>query len=163
MKTATAVICLLAAGVVFAQQGNSVPDVYAVTGNFERVVVLRFKFDADLLAGIEEMVKKEGIKNAVFLSGTGSVRNYHVHTVGTRDLPPKNVFLKDANKPADIISVNGYVIDGRVHAHITLMDEKTAFGGHLEPGNNVLTYAAVTLGVLSDGVDLSRLDDMTNR
>ena len=34
-----------------------VPDVYAVSGRIERVVIMRFKYQADLLAGIEEMVK----------------------------------------------------------------------------------------------------------
>jgi predicted DNA-binding protein with PD1-like motif len=43
------------------------------------VVVLRFKYQTDLLAGLEKMVKQQKIKNAVILSGVGSVRNYHIH------------------------------------------------------------------------------------
>jgi len=35
-----------------------VPEVYAVSGEFKRVVVLRFKYEADLLAGMEKMVKQ---------------------------------------------------------------------------------------------------------
>ena len=58
---------------------DQVPEVYAVSGQFERIVVLRFKYQADLLAGIEKMVKAQKIRNAVFLSGIGSVRNYQVH------------------------------------------------------------------------------------
>ena len=42
----------------------SVPDAYAVSGNFERIVVIRLKFQADLLAGMEKMVKEQKIKNA---------------------------------------------------------------------------------------------------
>jgi hypothetical protein len=38
-----------------------------------------------------------------------------------------------------------------------------AFGGHLEPGMNVFTFAIVTVGVLSDDTDLSRIDDKTYR
>jgi len=140
-----------------------VPEVYAMSGKIERVVVLRFKYQADLLAGIEAMVKKEGVKNAVILSGIGSVRNYHVHSVSNRTFPSKNVFVKDATTPADIVSVNGYVIGGRVHAHMTMTDGDKAFGGHIEPGTNVFTFAIVTLGVLSDSVDLSRVDDKTFR
>jgi hypothetical protein len=140
-----------------------VPEVYAMSGRIERVVVLRFKYQADLLAGIEAMVKKEGVKNAVILSGIGSVRNYHVHSVSNRTFPSKNVFVKDATTPADIVSVNGYVIGGRVHAHMTMTDGDKAFGGHIEPGTNVFTFAIVTLGVLSDSVDLSRVDDKTFR
>jgi predicted DNA-binding protein with PD1-like motif len=53
------------------------------------------------------------------------------------------------------------VIDGRVHAHLTMANPDHAFGGHLEPGTNVFTFAIVTLGVF-DG-DLSRVDDKNYR
>jgi predicted DNA-binding protein with PD1-like motif len=140
-----------------------VPDVYAVSGNFERVLVLRFKYQADLLAGLESMVKQNKIKNAVILAGAGSVRNYQIHSVSNRTFPSKNTYVKDPTAPADIISMNGYVIDGKIHAHMTLANSDKAFGGHLEPGTNVFTFAIVTVGVLGDGVDLSRLDDKTYR
>ncbi len=152
-------ICFLTVAVAAAQE---VPDVYPISAKLERVVVLRFKFDADLLAGLEAMVKKENIRNAVIMSGTGSVRSYRVHTVTTRDLPPGELVI-EAEKAADLISADGYVIGGRIHAHITLMDQQKAFGGHLEPGTKVLTYAAIALGVLPDDTDLSRLDDSNNR
>ena len=139
----------------------AVPDVYAITGKFDRVVVLRFKYQADLLAGIEKMVKEQKIRNAVILAGAGSVRNYQVHSVSNRTFPSKNTFVQDPSAPADIVSMNGYVIDGRVHAHLTMANPDRAFGGHLEPGTNVFTFAIVTLGVF-DG-DLSRIDDKNYR
>ncbi|MGD0868040.1 MAG: PPC domain-containing DNA-binding protein [Bryobacteraceae bacterium] len=139
----------------------AVPDVYAITGKFDRVVVLRFKYQADLLAGIEKMVKEQKIRNAVILAGAGSVRNYQVHSVSNRTFPSKNTFVQDPSAPADIVSMNGYVIDGRVHAHLTMANPDHAFGGHLEPGTNVFTFAIVTLGVF-DG-DLSRVDDKNYR
>jgi predicted DNA-binding protein with PD1-like motif len=142
---------------------DKVPEVFAVSGQLKRVVVLRFKYQADLLAGIEKMVKEQNIKHAVFLSGIGSVRNYHIHSVSNRDFPSKNIFMKDPSAPADIISINGYVINGRVHAHMTLANEEHAFGGHIEPNNNVFTFAIVTLGVFDEAVDLSKVDDKTYR
>ena len=140
-----------------------VPDVYALTGQFERVVILRFKFDTDLLAGIEKIVRDQKIRNAVILSAAGSVRGYHVHQVSNRTLPSKNMFVKDPNAPADLISMNGYVINGKIHAHMTLATPDQAFGGHLEPGTSVFTFAIVTIGILNDGVDLSRADDKSYR
>jgi predicted DNA-binding protein with PD1-like motif len=139
----------------------AVPDVYAISGKFDRVVILRFKYQADLLAGIEKMVKEQKIRSAVILAGAGSVRNYQVHTVSNRTFPSKDEFVQDPTAPADIVGMNGYVIDGRVHAHMTLANPEHAFGGHLEPGTNVFTFAIVTLGVF-DG-DLSRVDDKTYR
>src|SRR4051812_25755407 len=55
-----------------------VPEAYAVTGQFERILVLRFKYETDLLAGMEKMVKEHHVRNAVVLSGIGSVKGYHV-------------------------------------------------------------------------------------
>jgi uncharacterized protein len=176
------IVILAVAGVVCAQQtrreivnaaptpaedakanSDKVPDVYAISGHFARVVILRFKFDADLLAGIDKMVKQEKVRNAVILSAAGSVRGYQVHQVSNRTFPSKNMFVKDPTAPADLIGMNGYVIDGKVHAHITLANPEKAFGGHLEPGTSVFTFAIVTLGVLDDGTDLSKVDDKTYR
>lgn len=142
---------------------GKVPEVYAMCGQIQRVVVLRFKYQADLLAGIEKIVKEQKIKNAVILSGIGSLRNYHIHSVSNREFPSKNVFVKDPTAPADIISVNGYIIDGRIHAHMTLADENKAFGGHIEPENSVFTFAIITLGVFNDAIDLGKVDDKTYR
>jgi len=142
---------------------NTVPDAYAVEGKFDRVVIVRLKHQADLLAGLEQMVKAQGIRNAVILAGIGSVRGYHYHVVSNRDFPSRNLFVKDPDAPADITGMSGYVIDGRLHPHITFATDKHAFGGHLEPGTPVFTFAVVTLGVLADGVDISRVDDKTHR
>jgi predicted DNA-binding protein with PD1-like motif len=140
-----------------------VPDVYSIRTQFDRVVVLRFKFDTDLLAGLEKMVKQEKIKNAVILSAFGSVRGYQVHQVSNRDFPSKNMFVKDPTKPADIIGMSGFVMDGKLHPHITLAVPEKSFGGHLEPGTNVFTFAVVTLGVLPDNIDFTKLDDKSYR
>ena len=59
--------------------------------------------------------------------------------------------------------MNGYIINGQVHAHMTMSNAERAFGGHLEPGTNVFTFAIVTIGVMSDGADFTHLDDKTYR
>ena len=127
------------------------------------MLVLRFKYQADLLAGIESMVKQYKIRNAVILAGAGSVRNYHIHSVSNRTFPSKNTYLKDPAAPADIVSMTGYIINGQIHAHMTMTNASGAFGGHLEAGTNVFTFAIVTIGVMTDGVDFSHLDDKTYR
>lgn len=142
---------------------DQVPGVVAFNGHLQRIVVLRFKYNTDLLAGLRKMVKQEKIRNAVILSGFGSVRNYQVHQVGNRRFPPRDVFVKNPTAPADIVGMSGFVIDGRLHPHITLANADKAFGGHLEPDTTVFTFAVVTLGVLDDGLDLKRIDDWTYR
>jgi predicted DNA-binding protein with PD1-like motif len=184
MKRCFLFISLLAAGtctVLLAQQtrtevtksttpfddskpnSSEVPEAYAISGQFERVLVLRFKYETDLLAGFEKMVREQRVRNAVILSGIGSVRGYHLHVVSNRTFPSKNIFVRDPTSPADLIGMNGYVIDGRVHAHMTLAKEDHAFGGHLEPDTTVFTFVVVTLGVLGEDADLRRIDDKTYR
>jgi len=142
---------------------TSVPDVYAIHGQFQRITILRFKYKTDLLAGLEKMVKDEKIRNAVILSAAGSVTGYQVHQVSNREFPSKNTFVKNPTAPADLIGMNGYVIDGKLHAHITLANPEKAFGGHLEPGTTVFTFAIVTIGVLGNDTDLHQVDDKSYR
>jgi predicted DNA-binding protein with PD1-like motif len=141
---------------------NAVPDVIAMTGHFDRIVILRFKYKTDLLAGLQKMVKQQQIKNAVILAALGSVRGYQIHQVDNRTFPTKDVFVKNPTQPADLVSMNGYVIDGRIHAHVTLATPDRTMAGHLEPGTHVFTFVLVTIGVLND-VDLNRGDDSTYR
>ena len=136
------------------------PDVHTISSDFSRIVVIRLKNGTDLLEGLQKAVEKENIKNAVILSGIGSLTDYHVHTVDNRTFPPKSVFMKD-DVPVDLLNVNGYVIDGRIHCHITFTTDKKALGGHLEPGSKAFTFAIITLGVLDEPVSLERVDDYT--
>jgi predicted DNA-binding protein with PD1-like motif len=141
---------------------SQVPDVYAITGHFDRIVVLRFKYKTDLLAGMQKMVKQENIRNGVILSAAGSVRGYQFHTVSNRTLPSQDTFVKNPTEPADLVSMNGYVIDGRLHPHMTLATPDRVIAGHLEPGTEVFTFAIVTIGVMNDA-DLRRADDKNYR
>ena len=141
-----------------------VPDSYVLSGKFDRVLVIRAKNKTDLLTEMEKQVKAQNIKNAVILSGIGSVRGYRFHNVAGRDYPVPDMFVSAPTTPADFIGMNGYVVNGVIHAHIILAlgDNKgTTVSGHLEKGTEVLTFAIVTLGVMN--TDLGRVDDLTYR
>jgi uncharacterized protein len=142
---------------------KEVPDVHVVPSQFERVVILRFKYDTELLSALEKAVKDNKIRNGVILNGFGSVRNWHVHQVSNRTLPSKNMFVKDPSAPADIVGMSGMILNGRLHPHITLASPDKAFAGHLEPGTNVFTFCVMTIGVLPDALDLGRMDDKSWR
>ena len=73
------------------------------------------------------------------------------------------MFTADPTMPADIVTMSGFVMNGRLHPHISLATPDKAFGGHLEPGTKVFTFAVVTVGVLPAGLDLSKLDDKNYR
>ena len=140
-----------------------VPPVISLNTSFERVVVLRFKYDTELLEGLRAAVKQNKIRNGVILAGAGSVRNYQVHQVSNRTLPPTLSYVKDPAGPADLLNMNGYIMDGRVHAHVTLATEEKALGGHLEAGTTVFTFTIVTIGVLPDDLEMRQFDSANFR
>lgn len=137
---------------------ESAPDVLTISGDFERIVVVRIKRGMDLLDGLKQAVAREKIRNAAILSGVGSLTSYHVHAVSNTTLPAQNIYYKGQG-PQDLLNVNGYVMEGRIHAHIVFSDNQKSLGGHLEPGTTIFTFAIITLGVLPEGADLTRFDE----
>jgi predicted DNA-binding protein with PD1-like motif len=140
-----------------------VPDAYAIPTGFQRVLIFRFKFQTDLLDGLQRMIKQNHVQNGVILSAFGSVTGYQVHDVSNRTFPSKDTFTADPTMPADIVTMAGFVMNGKLHPHISLATPERGFGGHLEPGTKVFTFAVVTVGVLPDSLDLTKLDDKNYR
>lgn len=118
----------------------------AYESNSGRTFQFKLTSGLDVLEGLEAELKKAGVKNGVILVGIGSTTSYHIHVVQSCNLPPGNVFFKK-DSPFDIVNMQGYIFDGRVHAHISLSDAITGaqFGGHLEVGCSVLTFCVVTV------------------
>lgn len=141
---------------------DSVPATMTIVTDIKRIVIIRLKYNTDILQGLKDAAEKEGIRNGVILSAIGSVTRYHVHSVDNSTFPTRNVFYQQ-EKPMDILSASGYIIDGRVHAHITLSDGAVTVGGHLEPGTTVFTFCIITAGILNDEPSLQRVDDLTWR
>ena len=122
---------------------------------------VRLNENEDILLSLRKAVKEHGINNAVILMGMGSVKSYHFHVVESGINPPSELFLK-SDLPCDIVNINGLVIAGRVHAHITFTDSKVAFGGHLEEGCKVLTFNVIALAEIDDAdlTDWDAIKDM---
>ena len=118
---------------------------------------IRLNSGDDVLSSLKEAVKTHGIKNAIIISGMGSVTNHHFHVVASTNLPPGDDFIKGDN-PSDIVNVNGLIVNGRVHAHIIHSDRDIAYGGHLEDGVKVLTFMTIALAEID--LDLDKWDAM---
>ena len=58
---------------------------------------------------------------------------------------------------AEIITTSMLITDGRVHAHVAVSNEEATFGGHLEPGCEMLTFCVVTVAEAVDA-DFSQTD-----
>ncbi len=128
-----------------------------ITSEFTRVELIRMSPGTDMLEGLKKAVKDKAIRNGVILSGIGSVTDYHFHVVSDKNLPPGEED-PEASMPKDLIAVQGYILDRDVHAHITLSDENSVIGGHLEPGTRALTFFIITIGVLPDALEIGDFD-----
>jgi len=87
-----AVSMLVLAGLAAPAAEQSPPAVVSVPSEMKRVVLVRLKYNTDLLEGLRQAVKDEKITNAVILSGVGSVTRFHVHAVSNTTLPAKLAF-----------------------------------------------------------------------
>jgi len=167
MRSALFLIALVAVVVVVQAGVSSQPGgaaaaqpataIQTLDANITQTVVVRLRYGMDILDALKAAVAQRGIKNAVIISGVGSLTRYRVHVVDNTTFPPKEAF-PEADGPQDLLNVNGYVMDGRVHAHVTFANQEKAMGGHLEPGTKVFTFAIITLGVLDDKTSLAGFD-----
>lgn len=117
---------------------------------------LRLNPGEDVLLSLRQAAQEHGIQNAAILSGVGSLDRYHYHVVKTTNMPPGNVFV-EGEGPFDILTVTGLIVNGEVHAHITFSNTESAFGGHIEEGCRVLTFAVIVLAE-AEGVDFTGWD-----
>ena len=108
--------------------------------------IIKLEYGDDLLKGLERELQEAGIENGLIVNGIGSTTSYHIHVVESCNLPPGNVYFKK-DDPFDVVNMQGYIMDGEVHAHISFADAEdgSQFGGHLEPGCEVLTFCIITV------------------
>ena len=132
---------------------------YFVSKTSPRAILVMFDRDDLLLEGLQEVVKKERIDTAAITGGIGSLSRVHLHTITTTSIQPVDKYWSFTGA-IELGSVQGSVIGGDVHAHISVYDwdSKTTYIGHLEPGSVVAYRAEVSLNVL-EGVQTERYND----
>ncbi len=156
MKAIILFFFLLLSLCIYAQEEDA-GKTDITTSGFERIEIIKMPSGMDMLEGLNSAVNEKKIKNAVILAGIGSVTDYHFHVVSDKNLPPAHEY-PSASRAMDLIAVQGYILNERVHAHITLSDENSSLGGHLEPGTKALTFFIITLGILPDSLNIEHLD-----
>lgn len=127
---------------------------------FGKVIILNLKRDDLLLETIEKEIRKSGIKNALLTSAIGSLQKVVLHRVVGTGKEPEDEFIT-LEKPMELASLQGLVLDGKAHFHMVVSDVEQAYTGHLEPGTKVLYLAEISLVELKD-VSLCREKDENN-
>ena len=122
------------------------------------IVVLRLAYGDLLLESLQDICRREKIRNGVILTGFGSLTHHAVTGVVGAAFPPRRFFKRTTPRGVEIIAMSGVIADYHVHCHIVLCDRKGAFGGHLEAGCRVLSLAEIAL-MRVDGIKMARRVD----
>ena len=145
-------------------------------GRIDRIVMGKLKMDVDLLEGIQELLKREGIRTGVILSGIGALKKATFRNL--KVLPPDlkverhhRLYL-DLEQPMEIVSLTGWIAtkedgDLEVHAHFSastvIGDRVVTLGGHLVPGVITSVKVVVVIGVVEDTDIQAGLDPRINQ
>lgn len=113
-----------------------------------------------LLESIEEAVAKAGIEDAILTGAIGSLSKVSLHRVVGTGTEPEDEFLT-LEAPMELASLQGVVLKGKAHFHMTVSDLENTYTGHLEPGTTVLYLCELSLLSL-EPTDLKRVKDKNN-
>ncbi|MDI3508969.1 MAG: uncharacterized protein PWP55_1161 [Clostridiales bacterium] len=129
---------------------------YFSTQQIGRTFVLRLDQGDMVLENINELIAKEGIKDAVVISAIGTLDMCVLHMVTTTGYPAVEHFERWENKPLELSSIDGIIADGKPHLHAVVADSEKAYSGHLENGCRVLYLAEIVIMELKS-MDLTRV------
>jgi predicted DNA-binding protein with PD1-like motif len=145
-------------------------------GRMNRIVMGKLGMDIDLLQGIEELVKREGVRTGVILSGIGALKKATFRNL--KVLPPDFKIEKhhrlylELEQPMEIVSLTGWMAtreDGEVevHAHFsasTVVEDKVVtLGGHLISGTLTSVKVVIVIGVVEETNIKAGLDPRINQ
>lgn len=145
-------------------------------GRIDRIVMGKLRMNIDLLQGIEELVKAEGVRTGVILSGVGALKKATFRNL--KVLPPDFKVEKHhrlylvLDQPMEIVSLTGWIATGEeggaeVHAHFSastvIEDRVVTLGGHLIPGTLTSIKVVVAVGVIEETNIRAGLDPRINQ
>ncbi len=126
----------------------------------KRVLVINLLRGDKLLESIREKCADAGIRNGVILSAIGSLQRAHFHRVVTTAETPEDEYIV-IEKPMELSSLQGLIIDGSTHFHMTISDREKAYTGHLEEGTVVLYLVEISIAEI-DGLSVVRKKGLGN-
>ena len=109
-----------------------------------RLVIINLERGDLLLEGIRAELERYGIRDAVITSAIGSLSKVVLHRVtGFQPTPVDEIVTFE--KPMELASLQGVVLDGHPHFHMVVSDLEQAYTGHLEEGTTVLYLVEISL------------------
>jgi uncharacterized protein len=109
-----------------------------VSNKIGRIFFIRME-EGDLVAeSINEFIKDNKVVNGVVVSAIGTLSTGVTHYITTTGYPSSFTFDRLENKPIELSSIDGLIVDGVAHLHTVISDPERVYSGHLEPDCKVL-------------------------
>ena len=99
----------------------------------KNIHILRVDPGEDVLGSVTGYLAGSGVRQAVVMGGYGTLAAHHLHWV-THNRTPADETSGRGEGGIEILSMNGLVVEGKPHVHVTLSTPEGAYGGHLEEG-----------------------------
>ncbi len=128
-----------------------------IANELKRTVIIRLRKGELLLESITHEAEKLGLKNGIVVSGVGALRKLVYHIVRSTDDLPDNGFIT-INAPIELGSIQGLIIEGVPHLHVSCSSPDGQYIGHLENGSEVLYLAEICIIEIPD-LNLERKTD----
>ncbi len=119
--------------------------------DFKAIHIVRVDPNEDVLWAVSSFVEHNEIAQAVVMGGYGTLCAHSLHWVAHNRLPCENRFAQGEDG-IEVLAMNGIVVQGRPHIHVSLATEKGAYGGHMEPGCKAYVLCEVFLAEVSGDV-----------
>jgi uncharacterized protein len=128
-------------------------------GLTSELILVRFDPGERLLEGLCDVIRAEGIRQGLVLSGIGTLSDCRLHQA-IAGYPP-NLMTRhqeylELKGSYEIASIQGIIADGEPHLHITVCEGRQTIAGHLEDGCVVMGVAEVAI-LRSEGAPLRRV------
>lgn len=121
--------------------------------NVQKIHILRIDPGEDILLTVRKFLGESGLRQAVVMSGYGTLAAYSLHWVEHNHIPTHNLFRKGEGG-IEILAMNGLVVDGIPHIHVALSNPEGGFGGHVEVGCIAYVLCEIFFAEVS-GTDLA--------
>ena len=104
---------------------------------------------------VKDFINENNVKNGIVVSAIGTLSTGITHYITTTDYPSAFEFDTLENKPIELSSIDGLIVDGVAHLHTVISDPERVYSGHLEPGCKVL-YAFEMAVIEVEGLEITR-------
>jgi hypothetical protein len=117
-------------------------------GLTSEMILVRFDPGERLLEGLRELIRTEGIRMGLVVSGIGTLSDCRLHQA-IAGYPPNLMTRRqeylELKGSYEIASIQGIIADGEPHLHITVCEGHQTVAGHLEDGCVVMGVAEVAI------------------